>query len=77
MTVEFDKETSKHMGSAIASFMYDEFDLEVGELRTALMLDFFNKMIGAAAYNKGVEDAQAYLQTRLLDLEIDLHKDGQ
>jgi uncharacterized protein (DUF2164 family) len=46
-----------------------ELELEVGDLQLALLLDYFLKEIAPVVYNRGVNDAQAFLRDRLADLE--------
>ena len=75
MTTELHPEQRKHLISQITTFIYDEFEIEVGELRATLVLDFMMKHTAPAAYNQGVADSQAYLTTKLADMEIDLHEE--
>lgn len=75
MPLELTEDRRKHLIAEIASFMLDEFDTEVGELRATLVLDFMMKHAAPAAYNQGVADCRAYLTNKLADMEIDLHED--
>jgi len=75
MAIELQPEKRKHLIAQITSFIYDEFEIEIGELRATLVLDFMNKHVAAAAYNQGVADSQAYLTNKLADMGIDLHEE--
>ena len=77
MPLELTDDRRKHLIAQITSFMHDEFDTDtdIGELRATLVLDFMMKHAGAAGYNQGVADCQAYLTHKLVDMEIDLHED--
>lgn len=75
MSVEFEKDERERILSAIVAYWQDECDEEIGLIKSQALLEFFNGLIGSAAYNKGVRDAQAYLQARLLDMDIDLYEE--
>ena len=62
MSVKYDKEEQQQLLDAIVAYWHDEFDEDIGVIRRDAIFQFFNGLIGAAAYNKGVRDAQAYLQ---------------
>jgi uncharacterized protein (DUF2164 family) len=46
-----------------------DLDLETGDLKIALLLDFFLKEIAPSVYNAAVVDAQVFVRDRLADLE--------
>jgi uncharacterized protein (DUF2164 family) len=75
MPIELTDEQRRRLLAEITSFMHDEFDTDIGELRATLVLDFMMKHAAPAAYNQGVADCQAYLTHKLADMEIDLHED--
>ena len=50
------------------------FEEDIGELQVSRLIDFTLGSVGAIADNQGIADAQAYLQGKLLDLEIDVHE---
>lgn len=75
MPIELTDDRRKHLIAAITSFMHDEFETDIGELRATLVLDFMMKHTAAEAYNQGVADSRAYLTHKLADMEIDLHED--
>ena len=77
MAVEYAADELARIHRAVEEFWADQTGEEMGLIRRGVVFDFFNELIGAAAYNRGVADAQAYLQGKLLDLEIDLHEDVQ
>jgi uncharacterized protein (DUF2164 family) len=72
MPLEFPPETKKRLIEAIQGYWRDETDEDIGLLRAERIYDFFLSLIGASAYNRGVTDARAFLETRLIDLEIEL-----
>ena len=45
-------------------------------LKTTLLLDYIIKEIGPYAYNKGVQDAEAYFRAKTEDLSGTCYEDG-
>lgn len=74
MAVEYPAELRQRIDAAIERFWQDETGEEIGIIKRDRIFDFFNGLLGSAAYNQGVADAQTYLQTRLVDMEIELHE---
>lgn len=73
--IELSDEKKKGLIKEIRSFFHSELDQDIGELKAALVLDFFIENLGIEIYNQGVEDAHDFLQGRLGDLfEIKLYK---
>lgn len=55
--------------ASIKRFAREHLDEEIGDLKSALLLEFFLTEIGPAVYNRAIGDAQKYFQERALDLE--------
>lgn len=63
--------TVAEQAEAIASlkrYFSSELEVELSELRAKLLLEFVLKEIGPLAYNRGVQDAEAFFRQRLEDL---------
>jgi len=71
MTTKLSRETEKQAIASIKRFAAEKMELEdeIGDLKGALLLDFFLKELGPLVYNQAVKDAQAYTQDRLTDLD--------
>lgn len=76
MALTFSAKTRKRLYAKLQSYVKDEFDEEIGDLRADRMFEFMVGLIGAAAYNQAISDAQAYIQGRLIDMEIELEERG-
>ena len=74
MAVEFNAEVRSAMEAAVKGFCAEEFDAELGEVRVRRVFEFFNGLIGSAAYNKGVEDTATYMSGTLDDAAVDLEE---
>jgi uncharacterized protein (DUF2164 family) len=69
MAIELPAETTKKSIASIRRYFKEELDLEIGDLKAQLVLEFFIKEIGASIYNTAITDAQAFLRDRVADLE--------
>ncbi|PLX83323.1 MAG: DUF2164 domain-containing protein [Desulfuromonas sp.] len=69
MKFELDKERSKKTIEKVQIYIKEEFGESIGELRAGFLLEFFLKEIGPSIYNQGVNDSQAFIQDKLIDLE--------
>ncbi len=74
MAINIPDDAKTRIHQSIHGYFDEHFDLDVGDLQSALLLEFMIKMIGTTIYNQAILDAQAYLQGKLIDLEIDLHE---
>ena len=54
--------------TSIRRHFKDELDLEVGDLKATLVLDFFLVELGPSLYNIGIADAKAFFAERTEDL---------
>jgi len=52
----------------------EEFDDTLSEFRAEALLDLVIKAVGPAVYNQGVQDARAFFQAKLDDLDGDVHE---
>jgi len=55
--------------ASIKRYLTEELDLDVGELKAGLMLDFILKEIAPSVYNAAIGDAQSFLRDRVADLD--------
>ncbi|HEY4303537.1 MAG TPA: DUF2164 domain-containing protein [Gemmatimonadaceae bacterium] len=69
MTISLTDDAKKHSVASIRRYFAEELELDVGELKAGLVLDFIVKEIGPSIYNAAIADAQAFLRERLVDME--------
>jgi len=62
-------ETEKRLLSSIKRYFRENLDQDIGDLKAGLLLDFCLKEIGPVVYNKAIDDAQAWMQERVSDLD--------
>ncbi len=74
MRIQLTEERRARMLRSLRKFFADELDQEFGELAAERILDFFVKELGAPVYNQAIQDARAFLQARLDDLEGEFYE---
>ncbi len=75
MTIELPAETSKLAIESIQRYFSENLDEDIGSLAAGALLGFFLKEIGPIAYNQGVADAQARMQARVIDLDVEVYEE--
>ncbi|MEN5422066.1 DUF2164 domain-containing protein [Comamonas aquatica] len=62
--------------ASIERYFREHMDEPIGNVDAAGLLKFFLAEIAPLAYNQGVADAQAQMQQRVTEIDIDVHQDG-
>ena len=75
MPISLDPDTKAQALESIKRLVREELDLDLGDLKADTLLRFFLEELGPVAYNRGVADAQRYVQDRALDLDGACHED--
>lgn len=75
MTIEISPEASKAAIVSIQRYFSENMDEKIGNLAAGALLGFFLKEIGPAVYNQAVADAQARLQARVMELDVEVYED--
>jgi uncharacterized protein (DUF2164 family) len=75
MTIEISTDATKAAISSIQRYFSENMDEEIGGLAAGALLAFFLKEIGPVVYNKAVTDAQARLQERVMELDVEVYED--
>ncbi len=58
----------KLAAASIRRYFLEELDVEIGELKSSLVLDYILREIGPAIYNDAIGDARAFFDERAADL---------
>ena len=69
MAITLPAELTKQLHGSIQRYFAESLDLEIGDLKAQLLLDYCLKEIGPSIYNQAITDARAYIQDRVADLE--------
>lgn len=74
MSIQLSAERRQQMIVGVRAFYDQDFGEELSVFRAEQLLDYFLKALGPQVYNQAVQDARAYMQARLDDLESEVYK---
>ncbi len=69
MSINLSDDARTQSITSIKRYFAEELELDIGELKADMFLEFVLKEIAPTIYNEAIADAQAYLRERLIDLE--------
>jgi len=75
MTIEISTEASKAAITSIQRYFSENLDEEIGSLAAGALLGFFLQEIAPVVYNQAVADAQARLQARVMELDVEVYEE--
>jgi uncharacterized protein (DUF2164 family) len=76
MTIELTKEDRAQAIASIERYFRENMEEKIGNVAAGGLLGFFVEEIGPLIYNQGVADAQERLQTRVSELDFEVHADA-
>ena len=74
MRIALSEERRSELVSAVQRFLAGEFEVELSDFQARGLLDFFVRHLGAPIYNQAIQDARAFLQEKLADLEGEFYE---
>jgi uncharacterized protein (DUF2164 family) len=74
MAIEFPKEAKQQAISSIERYFQENMDEEIGNLRAGALLNFFVEEIGPVIYNMAVTEVQERLQTRVMEIDLEVNE---
>ncbi|ELB2104124.1 DUF2164 domain-containing protein [Vibrio parahaemolyticus] len=72
--IKLERAQKETLASAIQDYMQDELSIEIGQFDSEFLIDFITDKLGAVYYNKGVEDAKAVIERRMLEMSDELYE---
>ncbi|EIE1270738.1 DUF2164 domain-containing protein [Vibrio parahaemolyticus] len=72
--IKSERAQKETLASAIQDYMQDELSIEIGQFDSEFLIDFITDKLGAVYYNKGVEDAKAVIERRMLEMSDELYE---
>lgn len=75
MAIELNKEARSEAIKSIERYFKENMDEPIGNIAAGALLNFFVEEIGPAIYNQAVAEVQERLQTRIAELDIEVHED--
>nr|WP_315475533.1 DUF2164 domain-containing protein [uncultured Undibacterium sp.] len=73
MSIQLKTEIRKQAVESLQRYFDINMEETLGNLPANNLLDFILEEIGPSIYNQAVRDAQDHLQTRVQELDIDVH----
>ena len=73
MAIRFPSERRDAVIAALQNYFETELDEPIGDLKATLLFEFLLAEIGPSVYNQAIADAQAWMQERVTDLDVNLY----
>ena len=70
--IEFTAEQKDILVAKIETYFESELDQEIGQFEAEFLIDFISENMGGIYYNKGLQDAQLVVRSKLDDLEAEI-----
>ncbi len=75
MTIEISKEARKEAIASIERYFQENMEERIGNIAAGALLGFFLEEIGPLVYNQAVAEVQERLQSRISEIDIEIHED--
>ena len=75
MAIELPKEVRTEAIASIERYFKENMEERIGNIAAAALLNFFVEELGPSIYNQAVADVQERLQTRITELDLEVHED--
>ncbi|HSV55411.1 MAG TPA: DUF2164 domain-containing protein [Burkholderiaceae bacterium] len=75
MAIEIPKEARKEAIASIERYFEENMEEKIGNITAGALLGFFLEELGPIVYNKAVADVQERLQSRISEIDIEIHED--
>lgn len=69
MEIKLSDARKKVMVEEVQSYFRNEHDESIGDLKAEMIVEFFIEKLGPKIYNQAIDDANAFIQEKLIDLE--------
>jgi len=75
MTIEIPKEAHQQAITSIERYFRENMEEPIGNIAAGALLGFFLEEVGPLVYNKAVADVQERLQSRISEVDLEVHED--
>ncbi len=72
--IEFTKEEKRSIVKKIQFYFDQTLDYEMGQFDAEFLLDFISEEMGGYYYNRGLYDAQAYIEKKMETISEDIYQ---
>ncbi len=74
MKIELSEDRFRVLTEKVQVYFRKEHEESIGKLKAELITEFFIQELGPQIYNQALNDAQAFMQDKLIDLEGTLYR---
>lgn len=71
-TIEFTKEEREILVEKIKTYFESELNQDIGQFEAEFLIDFISENLGSYYYNRGLQDAQIAIRSKLDDVEAEI-----
>jgi uncharacterized protein (DUF2164 family) len=75
MTIEISKEQRTQAIASIERYFLENMEDKIGNIAASALLGFFIEEVGPLIYNQAVTEVQERLQTRIMEIDLEVHED--
>jgi uncharacterized protein (DUF2164 family) len=75
VAIELNKDARAEAIKSIERYFKENMDEPIGNIAAGGLLNFFVEEIGPVIYNQAVTDVQERLQTRIAELDLEVHEE--
>ena len=75
MTIELPKEVRQQAISSIERYFMENMEEKIGNIAAGALLGFFVDEIGPVIYNMAVAEVQERIQTRVMEIDLEVTED--
>ena len=75
MTIEISKEARKEAIASVERYFQENMEERIGNIAAGALLGFILEEIGPLVYNQAVAEVQERLQSRISEIDIEIHED--
>jgi len=74
MRIKLSDERRDDLSTAVQQLFQDEFERDLSEFQAQRLIDFFMRQLGPPVYNQAIQDARAYVLTKLEDIDGEVYE---
>ncbi|MBL4673772.1 MAG: DUF2164 domain-containing protein [Arenicella sp.] len=71
-TIEFSKREKELLVEKFKRYFESELNQEIGQFDAEFLIDFVSENLGGYYYNRGLQDAQLLIRSKLDDIDIEI-----
>lgn len=76
MSIEISKEARQLAITSIERYFRENMEEPIGNIAAGALLGFFLEEVGPLVYNKAVAEVQERLQSRISEIDLEVHEDA-